>query len=144
MQSHIHRRLPGRKHFETHELRRVPVLLTPEAKAAIDASSHQGRLFPQALSEYFGDIRGVREVRVHIVPRHTHFPHMLAAPSATGTEARIVEVQAIHTDGSIDPHTWLLNMHDLEEAALGADNGFRAHTMAEELARLYPYKETSE
>lgn len=138
--TYMQRRIPGRKHFETHELRRIPVLLSPEAKEAIDSSSHQGRLFPQALAEYFGGIDIVREVHVHIVPRHVHFPHQVAAPSSVQSAPRILEVTAIHEDGSIDPHRWLLNMHDLEEPPLGRDTGFRAHLMAEELVRLYPHR----
>lgn len=131
---------PAQKHFEAHELRRIPVIVSDVAQTEIMASSAEGRKFPQALSELFGGVVGIKEVHIDAVPKSTHFPvteqdtHPLS-----GEEVRMLVITAVHADGSIDAHTWYVNASDLG-CVRPQNQGFSAVATARELVRLYPHK----
>ena len=52
--------------FDFADIRRVPVTQTDAVKARLIASSHEGRLLPQALSEYFGKVTEVECVELDL------------------------------------------------------------------------------
>lgn len=62
------------KAFEVHEVRRLPVTMTPTARSAIGASSSQGRLLPQALSEAFGLLDSVASLALDVTEEES--PHL--------------------------------------------------------------------
>jgi hypothetical protein len=140
----------GTKRFEVHDLRRIPVSLSDAARLEIfgdsegrvPSASAEGRKVPQALSEAFGQVPVIARLEVDAVPRSTHFA---SGPEhyhpVTGREERVLVITAYHQDDRRDPHTWYVNVRDLHEVYLGGPGGFRAHTMASELVRLYPYRE---
>jgi hypothetical protein len=137
----VRRSVPAAKAFETHELRRIPVIETPEAHTLIIASSAEGRRLPQALSEVFGGLENAKEVRVDAVPRSTYFA---SGPEhfhpVTGEEDRMLVVHVVHMDDSIDPHRYIVNVKDLREVHPAGRLGFNALATARELVRLYPHK----
>ena len=131
--------IPGRKAFEVHELRRIPVRITDDAREEIALSSAEGRKFPQALAEYFGGYQSIKEVHVHAVARSAYFESLPEHfHPITGRESRILEIDIIHSDDRIQPHCFLINADDLHWVSKGDPNGFRAHTAAAELVRMTP------
>ncbi len=131
---------PSGKAFEPHELRRIPVLLTDEAKRAVLESSAEGRKFPQALAELFGGIVGVREIHLDATPRSQHFQ---SGPEhfhpITGEEERMLHVTIVHEDEQKSPYDYFLSMRDIQEVHPAGRTGFTALATTRELVRLYPH-----
>lgn len=131
------------KRFETHQVRRIPIVVSREAEQAIHASSAEGRKFPLALAEAFGKIPQVVSVELTLAPKSSYFSvNAEDFHPVTGKEARLLCVTA-HHQGMPD-FLWLLNMADIEHVHVGGQLGFRAHLTAHELLRLYPYKGAGE
>src|SRR5258708_33304510 len=132
---------PASKAFEPHELRRIPVTLTDAAQQVVLSSSAEGRIFPQALSELFGGVEGVKELQIDAVVRSQHFP---SGPEhfhpITGEEDRMLVIDVVHENGSIDAHRYVLNVRDLQEVHPAGRVGFTAVATAQELVRLYPHR----
>lgn len=123
MESVILPRPPGKKLFEVHELRRIPVEVSAEAKAYLLWSSHGGRLLPQALSEHFGAIPECERVEIDVV--ETDETKHLTITIYHQTEApHTLHVQA--------PRLIAMNEYNLP--------AFVAHHCASELLLAYPHK----
>lgn len=117
--AHINPASGGTKRFEVHDIRRIPVSLTASAKAIIDQSTRQGRIFPQALSEFFGTLPQVERVEVDV---------------KEGGERVEIDIKA--SDESKD-HQFFLAVEDLTQPSKPAGQGFAATKVADELLRLY-------
>jgi hypothetical protein len=132
---------PSGKAFEPHELRRIPVTLTDEARRTLLESSAEGRKFPQALSEIFGGVTSVKALQVDATPRSTHFH---SGPEhfhpITGEEERILLIDILHEDAAVEPYRFFLSMRDVQEVHPAGRIGFTAVATARELVRLYPHK----
>jgi hypothetical protein len=116
---HAHRNPPpsGTKRFETHHMRRIPVQVTESAKALIGRSVRQGRLLPQALSEFFGTLPEVECVWVDLI------------------EDRIViDIKA--SDAS-KGYQFFLASSDFLQVPRNPRDGFDAARTVDELLRLY-------
>ncbi len=128
---------PAQKHFETHEVRRVPLYVSKDAQQALDASPHQGRLLPQALREMAGGAPGIREMHLDVTPRSHHLD---VGPDdfhpRTGEEERVLALRIHHVRGST--HTLLINLYDIHRAHDVRPTGFRAHSAAASLVRSLP------
>jgi hypothetical protein len=125
-------------------VRRVPVTISPQARALIDASTSQGRLFPQALAEHFADAGNIASVTIDAVLKSRHFS---VSPDERdgilgGPEPWLLVVTAHHRSGCPEhAHTWHVNASDLADLhPLTKAPLFQAALAAQELWRLYPHK----
>lgn len=117
---------PRRKRFETWEVRRPPVDITPFARAWIVSASSQGRLFPQALSEVFGRCDDLEDLHLDVVPLHYHFQD-----EQEGEYLCVVEVQR-----SGERTQLLISASALRETHANGHPAFLALEAAEELLRV--------
>lgn len=128
--------MQGRKHFELAELRRIPVTVSAAAQAVIDASSDEGRRFPQALADVLGSHAGIARVRVELAPYKEHFP----VHPAEDPEATLLCITAEHSDAGNAEHRWLLESAVLAQQPMHVHGpGFRAHRGAQDLLHTYPH-----
>jgi hypothetical protein len=130
----------ARKRFETHELHRIPVLVTEDAREAIAVSSAEGRLVAQALSEAFGQHPHVQAVQLSLVEKREHFRVAAEEYEYTGTAPLLLLVD-VHAKRQRYPrYRYYVNLTDLHQVAPGTAQGFRAASFAAELLSLYPYR----
>src|SRR5487761_2663280 len=122
---------PAGKRFHAHELRRVPVEVTPTARALIDASSAQGRLLPQALAEVFGEHPDLVSVCIDAVEKARHFAVDASAPGrltrgiggvggvggALDTlPPHVLRIDVTHVSAREElAHGWFINAHALSD-----------------------------
>lgn len=118
---HAHRHPPAQqtKRFETHHMRRIPVTLSDSAKEFIDGSTRQGRVFPQALSEFFGTLPEVEQVEVDL------------------TEDDRLMVHVKHAEDEDKHYRFFVGVDDLHATPRNPREGFDAAQKADELLRLY-------
>jgi len=131
---------PGRKRFEAHEVRRIPVSVSESARRCIVRSSSQGRTLPQALSEGFGSLGDVAMVQLDLVPKAAHFPLTILDQQHTpGRDPDLLVIRAQPTDTQQQEQVWYINAHDLEQVHLhsGGLGTFEARHLTSELLRLY-------
>ncbi len=107
------------KRFETHHVRRIPVTLSEQAKEFIDGSTRQGRVFPQALSEFFGTLPEVERVEVDL------------------TEDDKLMIHVKHTEHEHKHHRFHVASDDILSISPNPRHGFDAARTADELLRLY-------
>lgn len=118
---HAHRHpAPQRaKRFEAHEMRRIPVTLTDGAKEVINKAVKQGRIFPQALSEFFGTLPEVERVEIDLTQ-----------------EGRLM-IDVKHSEDEGKHYRFFIGVDDLHQTPRNPRHGFDAAQMADELLRLY-------
>lgn len=101
-------------------MRRIPVIISASAKEVIDKSTRQGRVFPQALSEFFGTLPDVEQVEVD-----------LEEPG----DRLMIHVK--HCEDEDKHHCFHIEADAITQASQLAGVGFDAAAMADELHRLY-------
>ncbi|HZU01512.1 MAG TPA: hypothetical protein VFA10_17725 [Ktedonobacteraceae bacterium] len=105
---------PKRCAFEIHEVRRVPISQSDAVRQRIVVSSEHGRLFPQALSEYFGKQPDVERLDLDV-------------EQVNGGEHVTVVVHS-----HVAPHTWTLSATELDRQRTNHfDTGFDHCGMAQ-------------
>lgn len=133
---------PAGKRFHAYELRRVPVELSDDARRLILASSAQGRLLPQALSELLGTHSAIARVRVAVEEKSRRFiVHPAEVHPPTGGPPLLLAIVAEHvSDDARLAHEWLINAADLSDLHPRTHQPlFNPALMAQELLRLYPH-----
>jgi hypothetical protein len=107
--------IPATIYFHEHTVSRIPVLLTAEVQSYIDGSTHEGRIFSQALAESFSCFS------VQLLLQLDADAFVIHVESETG----LIMTWKISADVlvSIDPYTRV--------------PVFRAHETAQELSNLY-------
>lgn len=130
---------PGKIAFEDNEIVRVPYRLSEKAKELLGTSPHQGRLLPQALSEAFGELGGIREVLIGVVPKHKHFTvYEDELHPVTREPPVLVVITIVPTEEGAKRGRFFLNHKDIWEInPRTREPYFRAAHCAGELARLY-------
>jgi len=113
----------GTKRFEVHDMRRIPVVVSEQAREIIDGSTQQGRLLPQALSEFFGTLPDAEQVEVNLV-KDTVFGERLA-------------IHVKHGNNEDKHHRFFIAKSDLFDVHSHPALGFGAARTADELLRLY-------
>jgi len=112
---------PGRsKRFDVAHMRRIPVILSDEARYHLATSNHQGRVIPQALSEFFGTLPDVDHVEVGI---------------EKAKERIVIDVK--HCSDEDKHHTFFVALGDVREVSEHPGVGFKATKKADELLRHY-------
>jgi hypothetical protein len=123
LETHIHATVSpapqGKKRFEVHHMRRIPVILTDSAKAFLDGSTRQGRVFPQALSEFFGTLPEIKQIDVDIA------------------EDGRVMVHVKHCEDDDKHHQFYLDSKEVAQPSKPPGQGFHAARTADKLLRLY-------
>lgn len=117
--AHRHPAPQQTKRFEVHEMRRIPVQITEAAKEVINQATRQGRVFPQALSEFFGTLPEVERVEVDLSP-----------------ENRLM-IDVKHGEDEDKHYRFFVGVDALHHAPRNPREGFDAAQMADELLRLY-------
>jgi hypothetical protein len=131
---------PAQKRFELADVVRIPVHVTPEAQAMINASSAEGRKLPQALAESFGALRNVARVYLMLVPKSTIHPITQAEKDELGgKEPTLLRIVAEHLHPQVPQYVWHVNARDLAYVH-PSGKGFRAHLLADLLVTQYPYR----
>lgn len=125
--------ITGTRAFDAHQLRRIPVTVSEDAQRMIDASTHQGRLLPLALSEAFGGHPDIAEICVDISKKRDIFP--LAASEDENTQ--LLRITIKHTDAAQEDGLKLINAADLHEMHPSGLWGFDAAQTALELLRVH-------
>lgn len=130
---------PGRILFEDGDVVRVPYRISEKAKELLGTSPHQGRLLPQALSEAFGDLGGVKEILIGVVPKHKHFTvYVDELHPVTGEPPQLVVITVVPVAEGEKRGRFFLNHKDIWEInPRTREPYFRAAHCAGELARLY-------
>jgi hypothetical protein len=118
--------------FEVHEIRRVPTEISDKARELIDASSYEGRLLPQALSEFFGSLPDVTGVVIDALPKADFFE-----VDEDDRDTMLLSIVIQHAHPRIDDHRILINAAHLQEVADQKGQGFEAAATAEEMHRQY-------
>jgi hypothetical protein len=111
------------------------------ARAIIGASSAQGRLFPQALSELLGTHPQIGRIQIDAESKAQRFTvHPSERHPVTGAVPTLLRIEAIPVDDAIPIYTWLINAETLSDLHPRLHHPlFNAARMAQELLRLYPY-----
>jgi len=138
------RPVPARKRFDLADVKRIPVDVTPAAHERIHASTQQGRLFPQALSEHFGAAGNVARMHVDVQPKSRYFPIGTdERDPVTGGEPVLLVITATHANHpDVPEHVWYLNAADLCDLHPRTHEPlFQAVPAAQELHRLYPHRD---
>lgn len=124
------------KTFHIEQMRRIPHEMSPETRHIITASSQEGRLFPQALSDAFGRNEHVTKLAIDIVRKGDHFPF---CEDVDDEMFRIRVFDDRYETGK--ERIFFVNMHDLRHYdALQRRPVMQAWEAACEVARLY-YRE---
>src|SRR5580765_470137 len=112
---------PGRsKRFDVAHMRRIPVILSDEARYHLATSNHQGRVIPQALSEFFGTLPDIDHIEVGIDKAKERF---------------VIDVK--HW-GDEDKHqTFFVALGHVREVSEHPAVGFKGIKKADELLRPY-------
>lgn len=120
------------KRFETWELRRLPVVVTPEAKTWLDASNREGRILGQALSEAFGTRKSVKEVQIALAEKTDRFSE------TPYTDEQLLVISVHHHYTNVEDYHWLINCWDVmyldERTGLYP---FQSRHLASELVRQH-------
>ncbi len=114
---------PGRKRFETWEVRRVPISLDDAARLLLDTSCHQGRLLPQALAELFGEEPDVESVEITSVAPSLSgdaLASVLITDTTHHTQAQL-KITIHHAQGPQKTHTYEMEAGTLVEMAFNPD-----------------------
>lgn len=107
--------VPGStRQFDFDTLRRVPVTVSPEARALLDRGTHQTRVFPQALAEFYGELPDVTGISIALEEG----------------EMALLAVTVQHT--RYEDHLHRLSIEEMMQF----HGRFRAAHMAEEMRRL--------
>lgn len=117
------------KVFHIETLRRVPYFYQKETWQAIGTTTHEGRLFPQALSDAFGKIACVEEIHLCLYQKKELFE------TSENDEDIMLYITVYTKNEGIE--TFTLNLNDLKQHHRSGWNSFRAAATAEELARLF-------
>ena len=126
-------RVTGTKHFETEDVRRIPVHVDEQAQALINVAPQQGRLFPLALSEIFGTHAGIKEIDVEAIKKSDLFP---LAPTEK-QDAMLLRITIKHVDPQLEDGVKLINADDINQIHPSGMWGFNAALTAYELLRLH-------
>jgi hypothetical protein len=116
--AHINPAPTRAKRFHVEHMRRIPVMVSDEAKEVLNASSYQGRVLPQALSEFFGTHPEVYSVEVDL------------------EEDRLM-IHIKHGQHEDKHHRFFIAVGDLIQTSERPRQGFEATRTADELLRLY-------
>lgn len=118
--AHIDSAPSGTKRFHAEHMRRIPVQLSEKAKQIIDLSTHQGRLLPQALAEFFGTLPDVEGIEISTEEKDERF---------------MIDVKHGHDE---EKHCrFFMSVNDLHQVSEQPRQGFEAARTAQELQRLY-------
>jgi hypothetical protein len=123
----------GRKHFDTEQLRRIPVTVSDAAQTYINGTTQQGRLFPLALSEMFGSHDSIVSVEVDILKKSELFS---LAYNEDDT-SQLLRITVKHADESMEDGVKIINADDLNVTHPSGLWGFNAAQTAHELLRLH-------
>lgn len=116
--SRIHHR--GKCAFDFHEIRRVEVTQSAEARARLIVGSHEGRILPQALAEYFGKMPEVTGIDLDI---------------EQGDEFEQVRI-TVHSH--VTPHSWWLRTDRLDVPTTRTDaHGFDVWRVCEQAVEAW-------
>ncbi len=116
------------KRFNLEDVKRIPITLTEEAKAIIDASHQQGRLLPLALSEHFGALGYIESVSIDAIAKSEVHPH------AENLDDTLLSIVVKYTDNE---HRFLIHANDINELhQINRVPTVQARHIAEELVRL--------
>lgn len=88
--------LPARKAFDLRDVKRAVVTQTPAAWAYLVASTHQGRILPQALSEIFGAHDDTLTITLDLAPHETGH-HLVIMITKAGRAPHTFRLNAAHT-----------------------------------------------
>jgi len=116
--AHINPPPSSRKRFHMEHVRRIPVQLTEAAKEAIDGSTRQGRVFPQALSEFFGTLPEVEQIEIDVSP----------------DKRLMIDIKHKHEHKH---YRFFIGVDDLHQKSGNPRDSFDAAKTANELLRLY-------
>lgn len=130
---------PGKLAFEDNEVVRIPCRQSDKARELLATSPHQGRLLPQALSEAFGELGGVKEVLIGVVPKHKHFTvYEDELHPVTNEPPVLIVITVVPLEEGAKRGRFFLNHKDIWEInPRTREPYFRAVHCAGELARLY-------
>ena len=117
------------KLFHIETLRRIPVEQDQHTQNLIGASTYEGRIFPQALSDEFGKFIQVERIVLQAVLKKDHF-------SVTEKEHDLLLQIDICSNNAL-LHRFLLNMADLQHIHRSGWHSFQAGETAQELARIF-------
>jgi len=107
------------RRFHIHEMRRIPVIVTAKAKEVLDLSSHQSRVLPQALSEFFGTHAGVRRIEIDL------------------DETGRLSIHVRHAKDGRKHHQFFMEVGDLTQTSTKPGQGFEATRTVSMLLELY-------
>lgn len=116
------------KQFETHEVPRILVNMTPSARSLIAASGREGNKFPLALSEVFGVADQHVIIKLDGVKRSDH--HV-----ADNEQQRLLHIQ-IFSEKDLCLYQIFIADHALWHEPNGI-RGFDAVLSAKEILKLY-------
>jgi hypothetical protein len=116
--AHRHPASSGTKRFEVHHMRRISVTLTDAAQEIINKSTRQGRVFPQALSEFFGTLPVVQRIEIDL----------------TVDNRLIIDIKA---NEETLHYRFFIGADDLLQVPRNPRAGFDATRTVDELLRLY-------
>lgn len=120
---------PGRsKLFHVECMRRIPVVQDQETRDVIGATTHEGRMFPQALSDEFGKIDSVVQVALSIRKKADHF-------NVEPDNENDLLIQIAVKNNTDEEKILFINVSDLLQ--VGSWHNFSAHFTACELVRIY-------
>lgn len=121
---------PGKgKIFHVEHMRRLPYTLTDKARHIIAATTPDGRAFPQALADYFGQLMQVQSIAIDVAKKHEHVP--------TTEENHDDDLLIIDIIDTQDGHRFLLSVDDMRQYHTSRWHCFNASLTALELVRLY-------
>lgn len=119
------------KLYELHQLRRITVSVSVEAQQYIAQTTKEGRLFPLALSEIFGEHPSVNEISIDLVRKEQIHPW------AEDPDTKILKILIKHADPTIEDGAKYINAQDLECLHPSGFWTFNAAETARELLRLH-------
>jgi hypothetical protein len=125
--------ITGTRHFDLSDVKHVPVVVSDDAKKYINGSPHQGRLFPQALSEIFGNHPEIAEIYVDLIRKRDVF----ALAGDEDEHTQLLRITVKHGDVRLEDGVRLINADDLQVIDPLGLFGFNAAQTAQELLRLH-------
>jgi hypothetical protein len=127
--------------FAIETMRRIPHVMERETRHAIMRTTHEGRLFPQALSDVFGRVPEASRIELALHRMDDHFSsEVLALPDTQRPDEPLLAIRIVHEQHPQFDHTFLLHLKDLCQIHASGWHCFHAHETAMELLRLY-YRE---
>ena len=119
------------KMFHVETMRRIPHTMEQDARNAIAATTYEGRLFPQALSDAFGENPHVTRLFLTVRKKIHHF-----APSDNDDDDLLL-IHVFDDRDLADPRIFFVNMDDLRQHHVSGWHCFQAAATAKEIAHLY-------